>query len=170
MIKRPNLPYVLGIAGLVPFVFFAVAIPLELGFGPMMNILALLWYAAIILSFLGGTRWGAEIATNPDNPSKTVLSLAMLPSITAWLALVLIERGGFFLFPDALFCFSDAIGIGALIIAFALMLIWDLHAIRNGIFPKWYAVLRVGLTVIAIASFGWLIALAPFTIIVGVCD
>lgn len=147
MRQGPRLPYVLGIAGLVPFVFFSAAI----FFGPVeylpLNFSILLWYAAVILSFLGGTRWGAEIAVNPDNPSATILILSMLPSLAGWGSLVFFER---YSFP--LGYMAALITLGILMLGFAAHLQWDLQAIRNKLFPPWYAHLRIILSTVAILS------------------
>ncbi len=147
MRKRPVLPYVLGIAGLVPFVFSSTAI----FFGPTeflpLSFSALLWYAAVILSFLGGTRWGAEIARNPGNPSAKILILSMLPSIVAWGCLVFFD---IYSFP--LGYIAALIALGTLMLGFAIQLQWDLLAVRKGMFPPWYARLRIILSTVAILS------------------
>jgi len=56
MHKRPVLPYVLGIAGLVPFVYFALPNQHLLGDRLVNSEWAIATYAAVILSFLAGAR------------------------------------------------------------------------------------------------------------------
>lgn len=92
------------------------------------------FYAALILSFLGGARWGLAVAQ--PNPSARVVTLAMLPTLTG-LALLL--------FPDA-WRAGQLLGLAALLAAhFA----WDRRA--PGL-PAWYPRLRALLTVGAIAG------------------
>jgi hypothetical protein len=78
--------WLLGLAGLIPFAAASAtraAGPPELA-GPAL--LALLAYAAVILSFLGGVRWGAELSA--ERPSPAVIALSVLPSLAAWTLLV----------------------------------------------------------------------------------
>lgn len=140
MSRRPILPYALGTAGLIPFVGLAA-------FSSILNTPSaeiaetlLLAYGAVILSFLGGSRWGAEIHRRPEAPSPGILCLAMLPSLTGWAAVII----------DVLQ--TGATAFWLLAAAFTLHLLWDMTAIRNGLFPHWYMPLRVGLTGVAVAS------------------
>ncbi|WP_421785633.1 DUF3429 domain-containing protein [Hyphobacterium sp.] len=147
MSQRPVLPYVLGIAGLIPFVGLAVyATVLNTPSAAIAGTL-LLAYGAVILSFLGGSRWGAEIHRRPDVPSPAILCLAMLPSLTGWAAMIVAVVA------------TAAPAYWLLVLAFVMQMLWDMTAIRNGTFPRWYMPLRIGLTVIVAAS---LIAAATF--------
>jgi hypothetical protein len=116
-----------GLAGLIPF----LAMPLGTWLAPdwrwQFNE-ALLWWSAIILSFLGGARWGA--AVQAPAPDPRLIGLAMLPSIAGWAILLLppTMRVAQFL---------------ALATALALHLLWDA---RSGGLPGWYGRLRLVLT------------------------
>jgi hypothetical protein len=147
MHKHPEFPYLLGLAGLIPFVFFSFVFVARLDDELLRNLKALAIYAAVILSFLGGTRWGAEIARNPQNPSSLTLSLAMLPSIFGWGALVVYE----FQNSTAIEGASLGLSLAIITVAFVGQLIWDLAAIKQGTFPGWYALLRILLTLVAVA-------------------
>ncbi|WP_421792635.1 DUF3429 domain-containing protein [Hyphobacterium sp.] len=152
MSQRPILPYVLGIAGLIPFVFLGGTIlfanimcdPYEGrryfsvpgGLAPF-----LIGYAVVILSFLGGTRWGAEIQRAPQKPDAAILCLSMLPPLIGWatLPITMIQlRLDYILFTLA--C--------ALLVQGA----WDVFAVRKGRLPSWYANLRIILTLVAVIS------------------
>lgn len=141
MRQRPIVPYVLGIAGLIPFVGLS-ALTLMLGYpaGEITAVL-LLAYGALILSFLGGTRWGAEIQSRPESPSAIMLSCAMLPPLTGWAALGLEVMAS-----------ARGPAFGLLITGLAIQMLWDMTAVRNGFFPRWYMPLRILLTSIAIIS------------------
>jgi hypothetical protein len=118
-----------GFAGLAPF----LAPPLLSWLIPEHRLLfeqALLWWAAIILSFLGGARWGA--AVQAPAPDPVLIGLTMLPSIFAWAALLV---------PVAL---PERVAI--LVAGFTLVLIWDR---QSGGLPGWYGWLRERLTVLA---------------------
>jgi hypothetical protein len=52
---------------------------------------ALASYAAIILSFLGGTRWGLAVASADRPESGLHFMLSVLPSLAAWTLLILPE-------------------------------------------------------------------------------
>lgn len=132
--EKPALAaWALGLAGAVPFVVTAVVYcfgPANLR-GPMS--LAILTYAAVILSFLGGARWGMEcIRNNP--PRALTLTLAVLPSLAAWGLLI-----GAIWMPLSW-------QLGGLIAVLLVQWLWDTGSADT---PLWYAPLRTTLTVIA---------------------
>ena len=140
MNQRPILPYALGIAGLIPFVGLAIFWIFGFGLPRPTPILWIVWYGAAILSFLGGSRWGAEIGNFPQSPNRLRLTLAMLPPLLGWLAAILVNE----------LAFGAALAL--LIAALGFQLAWDILAIRSGIFPRWYLPLRILLTVAAVLS------------------
>ncbi len=99
---KPSLPrglLLLGWSGVLPFVLAllaAFALPAQAGFAAA----AFIAYGAVILSFLGGARWGRALAAEVG-PGRFVE--AVIPSLmaftallllhTAWLALVLLASG-----------------------------------------------------------------------------
>lgn len=92
----------------------------------------MLAYSAAILSFLGGTRWGMEVAGGRP-PRASVLALSNVPAVAAWLLLA--AGGGFGL--------TEVHALGGFLIAFLLQGAWDARA--SGA-PAWHRRLRVGLT------------------------
>jgi hypothetical protein len=138
--KTPPVVFFYGLAGLIPFFAAPIATLIAPDFRWQFNE-ALLWWAAIILSFLGGARWGA--AVQAESPSPRLIGLAMLPSIIGWLILLAPAkyRVGQFL---------------ALAAALLLHLLWDLRA---GGLPGWYGRLRMVLTAGAATALGWQAAL-----------
>lgn len=79
----PAAPLTLGLAGLIPFWGLAVLLALH-GHGapdPVLVDLALSAYAAIILSFLGGIRWGLAAR---DGAGAGAYAVSVVPSLAAW--------------------------------------------------------------------------------------
>lgn len=133
-------PFTLGMAGLVPFFFFALLHGLGFGVSLDATNLALIGYGAAILSFLGGAHWGAEISRQQQSPNGVVLTIAMAPPLAGWTAILVYTSG------------HPATAYGVLTAAFLLQLLWDMTAIRSGFFPKWYLPLRILLTAGAVLS------------------
>ena len=126
--------WTLGLGGLVPFVSLSVLLVYAgrdfIAFDTLK--LAFTAYSAVILSFLGGIRWGATLMTGARGRSTLILSV--LPSILAWI-LVLVP---------APWCFAGfAVG-------FLAQGIWDIAAIRRGQLPEAFGRLRLVLTAIVV--------------------
>ncbi len=122
----------LGFAGLLPFLGAAVAALVTEGGPNAFAVRALLAYGAVILSFLGGVRWGFAITTGEPERLPARLAFSVVPSLAGWVALLL----------PAVF------GLLLLALCFALMLLADL---RPGLAPAWYIRLRLPLSVGAVA-------------------
>jgi hypothetical protein len=123
----PRSVLIYGLLGVLPFLIpplaaFTVPATTEL----TMAILAL--YAALILSFLGGARWG--LANAHPAPSARTITLSMLPSLCG-LGLLLLP-------PDL-----RRPQLILLAVALALHWLWDVSG--NGL-PTWYPGLRTILT------------------------
>lgn len=117
-----------GVLGLIPF--FAAAGVYVWGApqlaGP--GLLFLLTYAAVILSFLGGLRWGYEMAR--PQIRLWVLLVACVPALAAWLLLAL----PFLTAPTQL---------GGFILCFVIAWLWDAGSAE---LPRWWSRLRTLLT------------------------
>ena len=98
-------------------------------------LLTLLGYSAAVLSFLGGVRWGVEIALRRQ-PRWIVLGAAVLPSLTAWGLLA----------GSAL---RTEHQLGGFLAAFLLQWAWDSRAVSP---PAWYPRLRTLLTLGAVLA------------------
>lgn len=123
----------LGFLGLVPF--FATAAASLTPAAPLHDVAsqALIAYGAVILSFLGGVRWGLAIAAPDGARLFAPLAVSVVPSLAAWIALLLPREPGLVLL---------AAGLAALLAA-------DLR-LRSA--PDWYRALRVPLSAGAIVS------------------
>jgi hypothetical protein len=135
---------VLGTLGLLPMFAAAGAF----AFGPPTwagpALLALLAYAATVLAFLGGVRWGIGIAG--PRPRWTVLTASTLPQLAAF-ALLAAPR------------IDVSWQLGGLLLAFLAQGAWDATTAS----PRWYARLRLLLTLgAALALAGALAAALRF--------
>lgn len=151
--EAPNLPLLLGFGGLVPF--FGGAFLLALG-GPAaaQASMALAIYAAVILSFLAGGRWTVELVLRADAPRTGVLALAVILSLSGWIAVML--HG---IDPSGLPANPELVGWGVLIAGFTIQYLWDRGAVRGGTLPRWYLPLRLVLTFGAVISLGAVLAI-----------
>ena len=131
----PKVATWLGGLGLLPFVAGAgLMIAGETSWAGA----ALRYYAATILAFMGGIHWGLAIgggAADQDGARRrTQLTASVVPSLVAWLALLL----------------PAAQGLLVMALAFAFLLAGDLVAVKRGWAPPWYPRLRIPLTVIVV--------------------
>ncbi|WP_193227590.1 DUF3429 domain-containing protein [Aureimonas psammosilenae] len=130
---RPTL-WALGLGGLVPFVVPTLLLLYAgrdfIAFD--MLVTAIGGYSAVILSFLGGIRWGSSLMTSVSGRGTLILSI--LPALVGWILL--------FLPVPWLFA-----GFAA---AFLLQGVWDVFAIQRGALPLYFRKLRITLTVVVV--------------------
>ncbi|BDA83197.1 hypothetical protein Sa4125_07390 [Aureimonas sp. SA4125] len=126
--------WILGLGGLLPFLALSVLLVYAgrsfIAFDTLK--LGLAGYSAVILSFLGGIRWGASLMG--QNPQRTTLMLSVVPSILAWLLLL----------APAPWCFAG------FALAFLGQGVWDFAATRRGQLPPEFGRLRLVLTAIVV--------------------
>ncbi len=120
----------LGYAGLIPFAVLALDPLLFQYLSPPLASLWLLFYGAVILSFLGGIVWGRSLR-EPDAGIAMIVSI--LISLAGWGALLLIGQ------PSAFWLLAGA---------FVFALIYDFRADL----PPWFRRLRLHLSIGAIAA------------------
>ena len=127
----------LGALGLIPFVVLSLwlyAIPADHVWRSQ-TIALLCGYGAVILSFLGGARWGLAISRPSDDGART-LTLAMAPPLVGWASLA----------TPVPYAFA------VLAVAFAAQGAWDAFAVHAGSAPHWYGRLRTMLTIVVVAT------------------
>ena len=131
---KSRMLWILGLSGLIPFVvmsgLLAYAGTAFIAFDLLVK--ALSGYGAVILSFLGGIRWGASLMR--ASRGRLTLALSVLPSLFAWICL--------FLPVPWLFA---ALGIG-----FLAQGVWDVTAIQRGKLPEAFRTLRIVLTAVVV--------------------
>lgn len=82
----------LGYAGLVPFVLGALLVWIVNAEAHPYATLALAGYAAVIVSFLGGIHWG--LAFREPNPPASLFVWGVVPSLVAWVAVMMPAEAG----------------------------------------------------------------------------
>lgn len=122
---------ILGLAGLIPFVATAAALWVGGSVWRFDSGTALIAYGAVILSFLGGIRWGVEITQHAQHPHAAALLFSVLPSLIGWAALLIQSL------------INLPLAVTALIIGFVLQYLSDRRAARSNILPLWFGKLRL---------------------------
>ena len=122
----PLAPLALGLSGLIPFWGLALALLLRGAFGlnPAAIDSALATYAAVIISFLGGIRWGLAVKAEDIGAHYAI---SVLPSLAAWALLAAPEPWRLIL-----------LGVTALVLGPI-----DLGLVRSGMAPRWFGRLRI---------------------------
>jgi len=123
----------LGLAGLIPFVGLAALAHLAPASGARDWLAA---YGGVILSFMGGCRWGFAATGLGDGPALRPLALAVAPALFAWLSL----------HAPAPFD-MELLALGLLVLYLA-----DLKLTKDGGAPGWWPALRLPLTLGATVS------------------
>ena len=96
----------LGYGGLIPFVALALSIWLFDRADRFRSVNALLAYSACILSFLGAIHWGL-VMRDETFQSKKLLVWGVIPSLLAWIALLINPTVGLYLVAAGLWaCFA----------------------------------------------------------------
>lgn len=144
--KPPAAAAQLGYAGLAPFFAAAGAAllgPAEIAEAAMT---ALLLYGGLILSFMGGCRWGFSAAGLGQGPTLPALALSVAPALWAFAALGLALVEPRLLSPS----------LAALMLMAAFIALWaaDRAAAAAGEAPDWWPALRGPLTTGACLSLG----------------
>ncbi len=133
-----NLSLALGVAGLVPFILLTIGLFL-IADGSLRGFVAhgLAAYAAVILSFLGGVRYGAAIGAIGEAAGAWALLSAAAPAFLGWLFVV--AR------PD--------VALIGLALTHAVVAIVDYLGYRSiGRLPDWYRSQRPWLGISAAAT------------------
>lgn len=134
--KTPKPALYLGLAGLIPFVCPTLFMGVTESYIPELAY-AQVAYAASILSFLGGARWGFALPeSSPAKPDWINLANSVVPSLFAWITMVM----------------SDSIVSAAtmVIMGLGVSLHYDLSLLPT--YPSWLKALRAVLTIVAFFS------------------
>jgi len=139
----PRIGMMLGYGGVIPFAATAMLVattwPSQTGHDALN---AQIIYGAIVLSFLGGVRWGAvmaqfgDMATRPPQALGPALIRSILPPAAGWLCVLVPPAGALI----------------ALCLVYLGQYLGDVSAAKDGTLTQWYGALRGPLTLLAIAS------------------
>lgn len=133
--KAKRMAWLLSLAGAMPFAGLAIILIFAPeGYSQFAS--ALLTYGAIILSFLGGIRWGIALTRAEGRSATQVFALSVLPSLIGWAAVIFGGAGGFTL----------------LAIAFFTQAVWDYGAWCTDVMQEWFVKIRMIVSAIVIVS------------------
>lgn len=144
----PRAPLLLGLAGLLPFLWGALTLVSDdaTRLGTMLlgsrftGPFVILNYGTIILAFMSGVLWG--FATKADGPeAATGYALSVIPALWAFFMV----GGG--AVASAIFLIAGYLGLLAL----------DYHFWRQGLAPEWWMRLRILLTTVVVACIALLV-------------
>jgi len=136
-IAVPATALALGLAGLVPFAVGAASLwtPLPILTADL-GLKLVTIYGAIILSFLGGIRWGTAIGPYDGRRQGLEFTTSVLGPLAGVAA-----------------AFLPAVpGLTLLIAGFLLQALWDVTSVESGRLPQWFGRLRMVLTAGAVVS------------------
>lgn len=129
-IAARNLAWTLSLGGFIPFgvlsIFLFFVGPKAPLFGPFVDIF-IIW-SVLILSFLGGIRWGFAVASPPFDTKS--LCLSVVPSILGWFAVLL----------------PETYTLLVLLVLFSAHGAWDSFFVNAGNAPPWFGSIRITLT------------------------
>lgn len=133
----PAAALALGLAGLIPFAGGALGLWIHVPvIGPEAALKLVTVYGAIILSFLGGIRWGTAIGPYDSRRQTFEFSLSVIGSLAGLLA-----------------CFLEPVPALTLLIAgFLMQALWDVTSVEAGRLPSWFGKLRMILTAGAVIA------------------
>ena len=138
----PRAPLILGLAGLLPFLWGALTVLVpDLGLWTAQTLnprfagpYVMIFYGAVILSFMSGVLWG--FAARASGTLATIgYALSVIPALWAFF----MTGGG-----------PTSAGMN-LIFGFAGLLLLDLQFARWGLAPAWWMPLRLLLSAVVIA-------------------
>lgn len=133
----PLIAVLLGLLSLVPFVWFGLgAVSADLGTAAW-SLVALIDYAALILTFAGGVYGGLSLAPDAARPSTRFVASAV-PLLVAWVALVSGQFAGGF------------VALSILILGYLAAIMAEHRTARRWLMPGRYMWLRWGISVVAL--------------------
>jgi hypothetical protein len=138
--QMQRLSWILTIAGVLPFAITALAAFAMGADNPLTVSVVEVFrtWSVVVLSFLGGIRWGHALVYHSDRIGKAALvSLvaSVLPALFAWSTYFLADRQA----------------LVVLILAYAAQGAWDSLTAQTGNLPRWFASQRIILTLAVVA-------------------
>jgi hypothetical protein len=145
----PMSALLLGAAGVLPFLVLALAALLRVeerfGLPPGLARAGLLAYGVVIVSFLGGIRWGVGLLHKDRKRATALFVMSILAPLVAWIALFMPRPHDF-----------------VIVIACLLVLGYsDVMLSSRGTTPRWYGTLRGILTAAVVAIMIFALAMLP---------
>jgi hypothetical protein len=129
--QAPTAVLIISYARVVPFIAMALIVAFA---SPGVDgvLRGEIGYGAVLLSFLGGARWGAALKTGGNGIAFGPLTLLTLPTFFSWAVLLM----------------APAVALAALMAGFLLVTMADRADARQGLVPAWRSGLDLPLTVL----------------------
>lgn len=133
--------WALAFAGTVPFALATLALLSDETRVRIPAIAALVTYAAVILSFLGGIEWGLALREGgaDERTRAAALFVSGASALAAW---------GVLWLPSAFW------QLGASLALFVLVWLADLGMSRRGLIPSWFVDVRTAVTALVAVILG----------------
>ena len=130
-----------GLLGLLPFWGLALSTELSSGLDPLLALMALIMYGAVILSFVGALWWGMAVHAVPSTLRSAMFVWSVVPALIGWAAIMT----------------TPTLGLSMLIGGLALQWVLDGVLMRNmpNLIPRWVFRLRTMLTLGATSALGF---------------
>lgn len=141
--RMPKAALLPGLLGLIPFYVLALSSVASLGLPPVIALLGMVTYGAVILSFVGAIWWGVAIHAPAGAPRTGLFIWSVIPALIGWFATLTA--------PD----------LGVLLLSAGFLIQWVLDAFLSKkhptLFPPWVFMLRSILTagVLSALSLSW---------------
>jgi hypothetical protein len=139
--RIPLSAFIPGLLGLIPFWALALGTVIDTGFDPVLALVALIMYGAVILSFVGALWWGMAIHAPAGSQRHTMFIWSVVPALIGWFATLA----------------TTDIGLRMLMAGLALQWLLDSMLVRKspGLMPPWVFRLRTILTGGALSAMGF---------------
>ena len=138
----------LTLAGAIPFVGLTVLMFTGIAHSIRVDVATVLLflYAALILSFLGGIRFGMEVRDAADDGAVNLV-WSVVPSLIGWFLLALT-------YANAMASNMGFLGWGLAFfaLAFVLQYFWDAASTRSGEAPDWFGPMRARITFVVVPT------------------
>jgi hypothetical protein len=142
----PTIAVPLSLLGMVPLIVFACG-----AVGPMPEtaermLVALIDYAALVLSFAGGVHWGLALLPGALRPTLRFCA-GVLPLIAAWVGLVLAQM------------IAPTVALAVLIVGYLATVLTEHRAAPRLRVPTGYIWVRWGFSVVAVVMMAMVLIL-----------
>jgi hypothetical protein len=139
--RIPAAALIPGLMGLLPFWGLALSTQLSTGIDPILALLALIMYGAVILSFVGALWWGMAVNASASTLRSAMFVWSVVPALIGWVSIMT----------------EPTVGLQMLIGGLALQWVLDGLLRRNvpTLMPHWVFKLRTLLTLGATSALGF---------------
>ncbi|XP_037553751.1 transmembrane protein 69 [Nematolebias whitei] len=136
LFEGPKPALILGFAGMIPFVSSILIISGTETYYPQLHY-AQVAYAASMISFLGGARWGFALPeSSPAKPDWINLSNSVVPCLLGCITMLMTD--------------NIAVAATMAVLGFGIALHYDVSLLPT--YPSWFKAIRIIMTIVAFCS------------------